>query len=55
VAGYRVYRNGVLVATVTSTKWNDNLSLNGSSRTYYVVAFDAAGNVSAASNLVSAQ
>lgn len=50
VTGYRVYRNGALVATVggTMTAWTDNRYRTAS--TYYVVAFDAAGNVSGQSN-----
>jgi chitodextrinase len=51
VAGYRVYRNGVLVATVTTLSWSDTRKTSAS--TYYVVAYDAAGNVSLASNSVT--
>jgi hypothetical protein len=50
VVGYRVYRNGALVATVTGTTWTDGRQRTAS--TYYVMAYDAAGNVSAASNSV---
>ena len=46
VTGYMLYRNGVLVATLSATKWNDNLALKSGSRTYTVVARDAAGNLS---------
>jgi chitodextrinase len=49
VAGYRVYRNGTLVATVASTSFVDSSPGRGSAK-YRVVAFDAAGNVSAPSN-----
>lgn len=52
VAGYRVWRNGVLIASTTSTGYTD-ASLSSGSYTYYVTAFDAAGNVSAASNSVT--
>ena len=48
VAGYRVYRNGALVATVTGLSFSD--SRQRTATTYYVVAFDAAGNVSGQSN-----
>ena len=48
VAGYRVYRNGVLVATVTGLTWTD--SRQRLATTYFVRAFDAAGNASAQSN-----
>ena len=52
VAGYRVYRNGTVSGTVNSTTYSD--SLFGKSRTsYYIVAFDAAGNVSPAPNTIT--
>jgi chitodextrinase len=51
VAGYRVYRNGVLVATVTGLTWSE--SRQRLQTTYYVRAFDAAGNVSAQSNTLT--
>jgi len=51
VVGYRVYRNGVLAATVTALSWSDALST--SAATYYVKAYDAAGNVSASSQAVT--
>lgn len=51
VAGYRIYRNGSLLATVTAL--SHTFSRGGTAATYYVVAFDAAGNVSAASNSVT--
>jgi chitodextrinase len=53
VAGYRVFRDGKLVATVTGTTHSENLP-GGKHPTasYYVVAFDSAGNVSAASESV---
>jgi hypothetical protein len=47
VTGYRVYLDGVLLATVTKTRWTDGLVLSGAMRLYDVVAFDAAGNTSA--------
>jgi hypothetical protein len=56
VAGYRVYRDATLVATATTTKWSDVVAFaNGSARSYYVVAYDAAGNVSPSSNMVTLQ
>ena len=48
VAGYRVYRNNVLVKT--TTKLSATLKKLSGTWTFYVVAFDAAGNVSAPSN-----
>src|SRR5262249_52405554 len=50
VAGYRVSRNGVVVGTSTSTGWNDAAITAGAVYTYSVTAYDAAGNVSNASN-----
>jgi chitodextrinase len=58
VAGYRVSRNGTLVATTTTTSWTDSGLTAGSRYDYTVVAFDAAGNVSpsaAASATTSSQ
>ena len=49
VVGYRVYRNGLLVASVSTTAHTDK-GLNRKTRYAYAVrAVDAAGNVSAAS------
>lgn len=48
VTGYRVMRNGALVATVTGTSFTDNPATG--TYTYTVTAQDAAGNVSVASN-----
>jgi len=48
VAGYRVYRNGKLVATTTARTWSE--ALKRGTTNYIVVAFDAAGNVSPNSN-----
>jgi fibronectin type 3 domain-containing protein len=46
VTGYRVYRNGSLIATVTATSYVDGTVLQGSTYRYAVRALDAAGNVS---------
>ena len=46
MTGYRVYRDGTLVATVSNTKWTDGLTFKGALRTYAVIALDAAGNTS---------
>ena len=51
VVGYRVYRNGVLVATVTALSWTEVLS--ASTATYSVKAYDAAGNLSVSSAAVT--
>lgn len=50
VVGYRVARNGAIVATTTTTSWNDQTWPSGTTYTYFVVAFDAAGNTSPPSN-----
>jgi hypothetical protein len=55
VAGYRVYKNGQLAATVTLAAYSGSLGggKNASAASYYVVAFDAAGNTSPASTTVT--
>jgi hypothetical protein len=53
VAGYDVYRNGSatpLATGVTSTSYTDASVSPGTTYTYTVAAYDAAGNVSAPSN-----
>lgn len=55
VAAYRVYRNGQLVATVSSTEYLDSGLAAGTSYGYQVRALDAAGNLSAASNKLTAK
>jgi thermitase len=52
VAGYRLYRNGSLLATTTKPGATDTLAKSVTA-TYYVVAYDAAGNVSASSSSVT--
>jgi chitodextrinase len=46
VTGYRVYRDGVLIATVQTTYYLDSGLATGSSHSYTVRALDAAGNQS---------
>ncbi len=53
VAGYRVYRNGVLVASVSASVRTWSEAHQRTAASYYVVAYDAAGNVGAASNTVN--
>jgi len=53
VAGYRVYRDGVLLTTTTSTTFTDSLAGRSRTFTYFVVTFDAAGNLSPPSNSIS--
>jgi hypothetical protein len=56
IAGYRIYQNGSLTGTVASSA--NQYAVNGlsASTTYsfYIVAFDAAGNISSPSSLVTA-
>jgi len=55
VAGYKVYRNGQYIATVTDgTSYNDTGLKPATKYKYTVSAFDAAGNNSAQSAVVSA-
>lgn len=49
VTGYTVYRNGASLGTVTATSFTDNTVSAGTTYTYTVDAFDAAGNHSAPS------
>jgi hypothetical protein len=50
VAGYIVERNGVTVGSSASTTWIDSAWSAGSTLTYTVIAYDAAGNRSPRSN-----
>ncbi|SFC17473.1 fibronectin type 3 domain-containing protein [Klenkia taihuensis] len=52
VAGYRVLRDGVEVATVTGTSWTDTGLTNDTVYRYTVVAVDGHGNVSGPSAAV---
>ena len=54
VAGYRIYRDGVEIATTSSTHYNDHGISFNITYTYTVSAYDAAGNESAQSNSASA-
>jgi chitodextrinase len=49
VAAYRLFRNGVLDATTSGLIWYESNLTSGETYTYTLKAFDAAGNVSAAS------
>gem|GEM_PF-2053071 len=50
VSGYRVIRDGRLIATAMQTEYTDSSAEAGLSYSYQVKAIDAAGNLSAASN-----
>ena len=54
VTGYRVYRGGAEIGTSTTASYTDSSVLAGNSYTYTVKAYDAAGNLSAASNSATA-
>ena len=53
VAGYRVYRDSVEIATTSVTGYSDSGLLASTLYNYTVEAFDATGNVSPKSDLVS--
>lgn len=50
VTGYQIIRNGVQIATSSTTTFGDATVNSGNSYTYVVKAYDAAGNVSDPSN-----
>ena len=54
VAGYRIYRDGVEIATTGRTYYEDHDISFNITYTYTVSAYDAAGNESAQSNSASA-
>lgn len=54
VSGYRVYRNGTLLGSTNAVTYSDTSIQPATAYSYNVVAVDGAGNVSAASNTVSA-
>lgn len=53
VVGYEVYRNNVKIATINTTSYGDTGLAASTSYTYFVKAFDAAGNYSSNSTSVS--
>ena len=54
VAGYRVRRDGALIGETNSTDFTDSELAEATTYTYSMIAFDAAGNASAASASVTA-
>jgi chitodextrinase len=53
VTGYRLSRNGTVIATVTSTDYDDRTAAPATTYEYSVAAVDAAGNVSPPSNVAT--
>lgn len=53
VTGYRIFRNGVVLTTVTSPSYTDATLTNNTTYSYTVQAFDAVPNYSAQSPAVS--
>jgi chitodextrinase len=52
VAGYKVYRNGMLVTAVAGTSYSDTGLTASTAYSYAVAAYDAAGNLSSQSGAV---
>ncbi len=53
VLGYRIYRNGTEIATTIDLSYADIDLPQASTYTYFVTAFDAAGNNSSSSNTIA--
>jgi len=53
VGGYNLYRNGVLLTRLAGMSYNDTSVAPSTTYTYAVTAYDTAGNVSPASNMVT--
>jgi acid phosphatase type 7 len=53
VAGYRVFRNGIQIDTVSTPSYTDATAAANTTYNYYVVAFDPTGNTSGSSNIVT--
>jgi chitodextrinase len=51
VAGYRVVRNGSVIATVSGTTYTDTTVSASTTYAYQIVAFDAAGNTASSGTL----
>jgi fibronectin type 3 domain-containing protein len=52
VAGYRIYRNNIWVANITTTNYSDSGLAKSQNYSYQAVSFDRAGNESVKSNTV---
>lgn len=53
VIGYKIMRNGSLIATSTHSRYIDTTTATSTSYTYAVTAYDAAGNTSVVSNVAT--
>lgn len=53
VLGYNIYRNGAKLSSVPGTSFTDTGLTAGTTYSYYVSAYDAAGNTSSPSNTLS--
>jgi len=53
VTGYKIFRNSAQIGTSTTTSYSDTTVSGSTTYSYYVTAYDAASNNSAASNTVS--
>ena len=53
VTGYNVYQNGALIGTTSSTSYSVTGLTAATTYSFYVRAYDAAGNISAASSSIS--
>lgn len=54
VTGYEVWRDGALLATAAAANYSDTAVAAGETHDYFVKAYDAANNISAPSDTVSA-
>jgi chitodextrinase len=54
VAGYAIYRNGTLVGTSSTASYTDTGLTDGTTYSYTVAAYDAAGNTSVQSSSITA-
>ncbi len=54
VAGYYIFRDNLQMASTASTSYSDKNLTPSTTYSYYVTAYDAAGNISTASNTASA-
>jgi parallel beta-helix repeat protein len=53
VTGYQIYRNGAMIGTTSSTTYTDSGLTAATQYSYNLKAYDAAGNTSAACNVVT--